>query len=385
MPTSKIISHAEPEPRRRIALAGGGTSGHVRAALAVGEAYRQLVGDVQILQIGARQGFRFETRLIPGANEHLELIDARPVMGMGAVGAIRAAGSLGAGIVQARHILRRNGTQLVVGFGGYATPAAILAAVSLGLATAIHEPNVVPGRANRLLRRFAAHVFLGAEDTELPWFSRDASVVGYPIGSDIAALMDEAHAPPDLARRPARILITGGSLGSTFLNKRGCELMAILRENGIPVDVVHQTGEAEKDAVSDAYARIDMRARVSAYVDDMVESFRWADFVISTAGAGTLAEIAVAGLPALIVPLSWVSDDHQSANARSYAAVGGVWLVSERDWHAPELAERIAALLRDPGAWKRAAASLRSLARPGAAMAIARRCEELVGAAVFAR
>jgi UDP-N-acetylglucosamine--N-acetylmuramyl-(pentapeptide) pyrophosphoryl-undecaprenol N-acetylglucosamine transferase len=343
-----------------------------------------LIGDVHILHIGARQGFRFETRLIPGVNEPLELIDARPVMGMGPVGGIRAVGSLGAGFVQSRRILRRNGAQLVVGFGGYATPAAILAAVSLGLTTAIHEANVVPGRANRLLQRFGTHVFLGAEDTDIPRFSRAASVVGYPICSDIAALMDEAHAPPDLARRPARFLITGGSLGSTFLNKKGCELMAILRENGIPVDVVHQTGEAEKDAMTDTYARIGMRARVSAYVDDMAESFRWADFVISAAGAGTLAEIAVAGLPALIVPLSWVSDDHQSANARSFATAGGAWLVSERDWQAPELAERIATLLRDPGAWKRAAASLRSLARPRAAMAIVRRCEEMVGAAGFA-
>jgi UDP-N-acetylglucosamine--N-acetylmuramyl-(pentapeptide) pyrophosphoryl-undecaprenol N-acetylglucosamine transferase len=353
----------------------------VRAALAVGEAYRQLVGDMQIVHIGARQGFRFETQLIPDANEHLEQIDARPVMGMGPVGAIRAAGSLGAGILQARQILRRNDIQLMVGFGGYATPAAILAAVSQGLTTAIHEANVVPGRANRLLQRFVTQVFLGTEETALPQLSRAASVVGFPICSNMAALMDEEHAPPDLAQRPARILITGGSLGSTFLNQNGCELMALLRENGTPLEIVHQTGAAERKAVLDAYARIDMRARVSAYVDDMAASFRWADFVISTAGAGTLAELAVAGLPALIVPLNWVSDDHQLANARSYAATGGAWLVPERDWHAPKLAERISVLLRDTGAWSRAAASQRSIARPRAAMAVARRCEELLDAA----
>jgi UDP-N-acetylglucosamine--N-acetylmuramyl-(pentapeptide) pyrophosphoryl-undecaprenol N-acetylglucosamine transferase len=381
----KNIDHSETKPQRRIALVGGGTGGHVRAALAVGEAYRHLVGDVQILHIGARQGFGFETRLIPEAGERLELIDARPVMGMGSVGAIRAAGTLCAGIMQARRILQRHCVQIVVGFGGYATPAAILAARSLGVTTAIHEANVVPGRANRFLRRFVSHIFLGAEETEIPRFTRAASVVGYPLCSDIAALMDEEPTPPDLAKRPARILITGGSLGSTFLNREGCRLMAMLRDKGVHVDVFHQTGEGERDAVSAAYTRIGMQARVVGYVDDMAESLRSADLVISTAGAGTLAEIAVAGRPALAVPLSWASDDHQSANARSYAAAGGLWLVSERDWRGPELAARITALLRDPDAWRRAAASLRSLARPQAAIAVARRCEELVGAAGASR
>lgn len=379
------IDHRETKAQRRIALAGGGTGGHARAALAVGAAYRQLVGDVQILHIGARQGFGFETRLIPEAGERLELIDARPVMGMGPMGAIRAAGALCAGIMQARRILRQNGVQLVVGFGGYATPAAILAARSLGVTTAIHEANVVPGRANRFLRRFVSHLFLGDEETDMPRSARTASVVGYPLCSDIAALMDQEPTPPDLGERPARILITGGSLGSNFLNLEGCKLMAILRDKGLQVDVLHQTGEVERDAVSAAYSRIGLQARVVGYVDDMAERLRSADFVISTAGAGTLAEIAVAGRPALVVPLSWASDDHQSANARSYAAVGGLWLVSERDWHGPELAERITALLRDPDAWRRAAASLRSLARPQAAMAVARQCEELLGAAGVSR
>jgi UDP-N-acetylglucosamine--N-acetylmuramyl-(pentapeptide) pyrophosphoryl-undecaprenol N-acetylglucosamine transferase len=372
-----------PADLRRIALAGGGTGGHVRAALAVAEAYRALMGNVEVLYFGARQGFRFESRLIAGADDHLELIDARPVMGMGLAGMVRAAASLVRGILQARRLLRSHGVQLVIGFGGYATPAVILAAKSLGQTTAIHEANVVPGRANRLLRRFATHVFLGTAEADAPPLSPSQTIVGYPIGSDMAALMDEPHSAPDLDSRPARILVAGGSLGSDFLNRESAGLMAILHQSGLALDIVHQTGEARPDAVTDAYNRLGVEANVMPYLDDMADRYRWADFVICTAGAGTLAEIAVAGLPALIVPLGWVADDHQTANARSHAAAGGAWLASETDWNVAEQAERIAALLRDPQAWQQASIATRSLARPHAALAIAQHCEDMLAAGNF--
>jgi UDP-N-acetylglucosamine--N-acetylmuramyl-(pentapeptide) pyrophosphoryl-undecaprenol N-acetylglucosamine transferase len=362
---------------RCVALAGGGTGGHVRAALGVGEAYQRLRGDLEVLYLGARQGFRLESRLVPGAGQRLELIDARPLMGTGLWGAMRAAVSLVVGLAQARRILRTNGIQVVVGFGGYATPAAILAARTLGLPVAIHEANVVPGRANRLLQRYASQVFLGCE-TDQSWRgSRAVFEVGFPIGKDIAALADIDRAPPDPAARPVRVFVTGGSLGSCFLNREAPPLIGLLREEGLAAEVVHQTGPGEEDRVFESYARRGIRARASAFVSDMAGLYRWADFVLCTAGAATLAEVAAAGVPALVVPLRGVADAHQDANARRYAAAGAM-VVAESDWRTPELARRTAALLRDPSAWKGAADGVRSLARPDAAMTIARRCEDLI-------
>jgi UDP-N-acetylglucosamine--N-acetylmuramyl-(pentapeptide) pyrophosphoryl-undecaprenol N-acetylglucosamine transferase len=362
---------------RRVALVGGGTGGHVRAALGVGEAYQRLRGDLEVLYLGARRGFQVESRLVPGAGQRLELIDARPVMGTGLWGTARASVSLVVGVAQARRILRRNGIQVVVGFGGYATPAAILAARTLGLPAAIHEANVVPGRANRLLQRYASHVFLGCE-TDWSWRSpRAVSEVGFPISAEIAALADIDRTLPDPTARPVRVFVTGGSLGSCFLNREAPGLIGLLREEGLSVDVVHQTGWGNEDLVSRAYGHRGLAARVSAFVSDMAGLYRWADFILCTAGAATLAEVAAAGVPALIVPLRGVTDAHQDANARRYAAAGAM-VVAESDWRTPELAGRTAALLRDPSVWKEAAAGVQSLARPDAAMTIARRCEDLV-------
>jgi UDP-N-acetylglucosamine--N-acetylmuramyl-(pentapeptide) pyrophosphoryl-undecaprenol N-acetylglucosamine transferase len=365
---------------RRVALVGSGTAGHVRAALAVGEAYRKLRADVDVLFLGTRHGFRFESRLVPGAGQRLELIDARPVMGTGLAGAARAAASLVVGLAQARRVLRSHGSEVVVGFGGYATPAAILAARSLGVRTAIHEANVVPGRANRLLQRYASHVFLACETTGTWRTAGAVSVVGYPVGEEVAALAKLDRAPPDIAGRPVRVFVTGGSLGSAFLNREAPRLMALLRDSGLSLEIVHQTGEGNDDRVSEGYARHGMAAQAWAYVTDTAARYRWADLVVCTAGAATLAEVAAAGLPALIVPMRGVADDHQRANALHYAEAGAI-TVAEADWRVQDVTVRLAALLRSPPAWKRAAEGMRSLARPDAAMAIARRCEDMVVAA----
>lgn len=365
---------------RRVALLCGGTGGHARAALGVGEAYRRLRADAEILYVGARQGFQLESRLVPDAGQRLELIDARPVMGRGLTGAARASLSLVVGLVQARRILRRNGIQVVVGFGGYGTPAGVLAAWTLDLPVAIHEANVVAGRANRLLQRFASRIFLGCE-TVTAWHSSSrVSVVGFPISADIAALAEIERAPPDSADRPIRVYVTGGSLGSSVLNREAPGLMYRLLEKGLPLEVVHQTGLDHEKTVAESYRRQGVKARASAFVRDIAGVYRWADFVLCTAGAATLAEVSAAGVPALIVPLRDVADAHQDANARRYATAGAI-VVTEKDWHTCELANRTAAVLSDPSAWTSTAAGVRSLALPNAAMTIARRCEELALAA----
>lgn len=371
-------AHIIPNGRRSIALVAGGTAGHVRAALAVGEAYRRLRPDVQIAYIGARHGYGQERHLVPAASEDLALIDARPVAGQGVLGAIRAANSLLVGLAEARQIYRRNGTQLVIGFGSYATPPAVLAAASLGLVTAIHEANIAPGRANRFLGRFSTQIFVTFDDVGVFHAPDRVMVVGQPVDADIATLVEVRRSPPDLAKRHARIVVTGGGLGSRFLNREACHVLALLRARGLDLTVVHQTGTSERSAVAEAYAKAAVPAEVVAYLDDIAAHFRWADFVISTAGAGTLAELALAGLPALVVPLGWAADDHQTANARYYANSGGVLQVAEQDWDADQVASEISWLLRDRNAWTRFSMAQRQLARPGAAMAIAECCERLL-------
>ena len=140
-------------------------------------------------------------------------------------------------------------------------------------------------------------------------------------------------------RRPIagrlRLLVCGGSLGSPFLNRRVPELAAALREAGIAVEVWHQAGERALDEIRAAYAAAGIAARVDAHVDDMAAAYRWADVAVACAGAATLAELAAAGLPALLVPLAAASDDHQSDNAAAFAAATGAPWVREADWKPP--------------------------------------------------
>src|SRR5262245_39340661 len=152
---------SEPVEWRRIAIVGGGTAGHVYPALAIADAYRRVCAPVDVLFIGTPVGF--EGRLVPAYGYRLQTIRGTPLVGTGIQGKLRALGTLSVGMAQARRLLRAHGAQLVVGLGGYASVGVLLAAWSLGLRTVIHEANLVPGLANRLLGRLAHRVYLGFE------------------------------------------------------------------------------------------------------------------------------------------------------------------------------------------------------------------------------
>jgi UDP-N-acetylglucosamine--N-acetylmuramyl-(pentapeptide) pyrophosphoryl-undecaprenol N-acetylglucosamine transferase len=144
------------------------------------------------------------------------------------------------------------------------------------------------------------------------------------------------------------------------------------------VDVHHQSDDAPPAPIADAYARAGISAKVSPFIDDVPAAYAWADFAITRAGAGTLAELAVAGLPALLVPLADAARDHQRDNADAAAAAGAALWVSESGWDAADLSGRLVALLAEGGAWTRMAVAARRLAIPGAADAVVDDCEALM-------
>jgi UDP-N-acetylglucosamine--N-acetylmuramyl-(pentapeptide) pyrophosphoryl-undecaprenol N-acetylglucosamine transferase len=155
-------------------------------------------------------------------------------------------------------------------------------------------------------------------------------------------------------------------------------LLAALEGQGIVVEVVHQSGQLDPADVTEAYRRTGVKATVAPYVDAMARVYRWADLVVARAGAGTIAEIAAAGVPSLLVPLPDASGDHQAANAAVVAAAGAAIVVREAAWRRDPLARQLATLLGDPGAWTETATAARRLARPDAAARIAEDCEALM-------
>lgn len=359
----------------RVALIGGYTAGHVFPMLAVADAYRTHDPSAELLFIGGRDSL--EASLIAGRGYACHEIDGAPLYGVATrLGRLRSYGAFLRGFAQARRLLARERVDLALGFGGYITAGPMMAARTLGIATAIFEANVIPGRANRLVQRWMHGRLLGFSETaDYPRW-RDSVTVGYPLRSEIAALVRGARSAP--AGRTARVIVRGGSRGSAFLNRAAPAMLGRLARGGIGIDVLHQTGLEPPAPVARAYRDAAVPAAVEGFTAEMARAYAQADLVICAAGAGTLAEIVAVGLPALIVPISEVADDHQLANARAVADRTGAPWVREADWDEATIAEGLARVLDDAEAWNLAAARMRAAARLDAAAAVVIACERVL-------
>ena len=359
----------------RIALIGGYTAGHVYPMLAVAEAFRAHDAGAELLFIGGRDSL--EASLIRSHGYACHEIEGTPLYGVTTrLGRLRSRGAFLRGFAQGRRLLARERVDLALGFGGYITAGPMLAACSLGIATAILEANAIPGRANRLVQRWMdVRLVASPETAEFPRWRR-SEVVGYPLRAEIAALARTSRTAP--AGRVARILVTGGSRGSAFLNRAAPRLLAGVRRLGVALEVIHQTGLEPPEPVARAYREAALEATVESFTADMAQVYALADFIVCAAGAGTLAEIAALGLPALIVPISMVADDHQVANARVFAQRSGATWASEGDWDEAALATGVARLLQDSAAWHRAASRMREAAGRDAASAVVSACTRLL-------
>jgi UDP-N-acetylglucosamine--N-acetylmuramyl-(pentapeptide) pyrophosphoryl-undecaprenol N-acetylglucosamine transferase len=343
--------------------------------LAVAEAY-DAVGGTDILFVAAPDGPA--SRLVPQAGYRLEAIRASALMRVGPVGKAAALLRLAPGFLRARRILRAHGTRLVVGSGGYASGSVMMAARSLGVRTAIIEPNAVPGLANRLLAPIVHRgyfTFPGAASL-LPPGRR--LVTGTPVRGSVArCLLDPPRRPPWRGRAP-RVLVTGGSRGDDFLASRVPPLIARLAALGAPCEVRHQVSGLDPTGVREAYRARGLDAEVVPFLADLTAAYHWADLAVVRAGATTLAELALARLPSLLVPLADAAGSHQIDNAATFAASGAALWCEETAWNETELARRLAAILLDVGTWLAMHDAALQQARPDAAADIVRDCEAVM-------
>jgi oligosaccharyl transferase (archaeosortase A-associated) len=342
--------------RWRVALAAGGTAGHVYPAIAVAEELRRSLPDVDVLFIGGRAGR--ESEIVSAAGFPFAVVPGEPYYGVDWVGRLRSAMALATGVLASRRLLRAKRIDAVIGFGGYAAAGPLLAARSLGLRTALVEGNAVPGKANRFLGRFVDRIYLGLRsawpDPHDPRLAR----VGMPIRRAIVAAAGPRSAPK---RQTARVLV----LGDAFLFARTPALLARVVSPDLTLTITHQD-----KALAPVYPER-IPARYVAQIDDMGAAYAESDLVICRAGAGTMAEIAVHGVPALVVPLSTAAEDHQTLNARALTDGGATLVVSEGEWREEVLAPQIQAMLRDRGAWRRMSEKARESAAPEAAARVA--------------
>ena len=346
--------------------------------LAIAQAYAAAFDRLSVVFIGSADGF--ETRLVPAHGYELATIRAAPLMGTGPLGKLLALGSPLVGAWQARRILRDHGTRLVIGVGGFASVGGILAARSLGLRSVIHDANALPGRTNRYLSHLVDRVFVGWAPARELLSGKAAIVTGNPVRTAIAQAAAGHHPTACLGDR-LRVFIAGGSAGSGFLNEHIPEMLARAAGLGLSIEVTHQCGDFEPEIIRRAYAQAGIDARVEPYFERIEDIYRRTHLAVCCAGAMTLAELAVFSLPCVLVPLRSAADDHQAVNARIFAEATGCRWIREQDWQSAEVAAWIAALWRDPEAWRALSGRVRSYTRTDAAAAIVAECESMMAGA----
>lgn len=345
-------------------IMAGGTGGHVFPALAVAAELR--ARGCAVHWLGTRRGI--EARLVPAQGYPLAFLQVRGLRGKRWWARLRGLAGLLAAGVQALAVLGRIRPQVAVGFGGYAAGPGAVAARLRGVPLVIHEQNAIAGTTNRLLARLATRTLCGFPDA-LP----GARHTGNPLRAEIAALAAGAGKP---AAGRAHLLVLGGSLGARALNRALPAALALLPAAQRPL-VRHQCGAEHLEDARAAYRAAGVEAEVLAFIDDMAAAYRWADFAVCRAGALTVAELAAAGLPAVLVPYPYAIDDHQYHNARWLERGGAALVLREAELDAQRLAAVVGAWAADPGQRAERAARARALALPEAARAVADACLEV--------
>lgn len=365
----------------RIIFAGGGTAGHLFPGLAVAQRLQRLWPQARITFVGSGRGI--EARHVAAAGYEFIALPCRPLP--------RRWGDLLpslidnlAGYRAALRLLAQGGCAAVVGLGGYASVPAARAALDRRVPLLLLEQNVMPGRATRWLARRARLVCLAFAETVhfLPPWARVA-VTGTPLRQGF-----ERFATPGTGAVAAsngipqrQILVLGGSGGAQALNEQVPRALDKLRTQLAGWRIVHQAGPLGVPATADLYRKLALDAQVEPFLTDMPAALAQTSLVIGRAGGTTLAELAVAGVPAVLIPYPHATDDHQLHNAQHAARSGAALIFDQRTAAAPPhepLASVISALLDDPLRRQQMAQAMRTLARPQAAEHVATAVRDLV-------
>jgi UDP-N-acetylglucosamine--N-acetylmuramyl-(pentapeptide) pyrophosphoryl-undecaprenol N-acetylglucosamine transferase len=337
--------------------------------MAVAEEVRARGGEV--LFVGTARGI--EARVLPPAGYALELLTVSGLKRVGGAAFLRGLGRLPLALARSLAIVREFRPDVVLGVGGYASGPVVLAAAMLRRPTAILEQNSVPGFTNRTLGRLVRAVFTAFPQAAASFPAAKVKMAGNPVRRRFLA-----GVPP--AGAGHRLLVVGGSQGARAVNDLMLGAAEVLAGTGALPPTVHQTGANDFERCRDRYATLGLGERVTAqpFIDDMPGALSTASLVVGRAGALTLAELAIVGRPAILIPLPTATDDHQTKNAESFAAAGAAQLLAEKQATPARLAEAIVELMTDPEGRERMAVAMKGLGRPHAASEIVDRLQALI-------
>ncbi len=344
--------------RLSVIIAGGGTGGHVFPGIAIAQEFKRRNPETRILFVGTARGL--ETRIVPREGFELKLIAVSALKRVSLVNRIHALLLLPKSFWTVRALIRQIKPDVVIGVGGYASGPVVLMAALMGVPTLVAEQNAHPGFTNRVLARFVRAAAVTFEEAR-KYFGEKAQITGNPVRAEFFEVL------PKTPEGVIHIFITGGSQGARAINLAMIGALPSLAEEKDRLSITHQTGEHDYDKVRATYLENGWNVEVKPFIEKMVDELAKADLVITRAGATTVAELAAAGRPALMIPFPFAADDHQRKNAEAVERAGAGRMILQAELTPERLAQELLWLVHDPQQLARMAEASKKLGHSEAA------------------
>lgn len=350
----------------RVLFATGSTGGHVTPALAVAEALQESGSPVSSVFCGPAGGVA--ERLVVASGATFAPLEVHPLRGGSAFRWVRGLASLPLGVIRSYRLLRAFGPDVVVGTGAHTSGPLVALAALQRIPTLLYEANVDVGLANRWLGRLVQGAAVAWPQTMGAFPGREF-LTGWPV----RRALREASLRSVAGSERFHLVVMGGSAGASAIDRAMCDALAHLGSLASSLSVIHQASSAEVETLRARYRAAQIDAQVEPFFSELAEHYGAAQLVITRAGAGTLSELAAAGLPAILVPLS-AAGDHQHSNARAWEDAGCARCILPDELTGAQLAAVILELAGDRAALERMGAASRAWHRPDAAARIAEWC-----------
>lgn len=358
----------------RVIISGGGTAGHIYPGLALARALQKERQNLEILYVGTSAGL--ESTLVPQAGIEFRAIEVSGLPRKPSFKAFVSLFSAGRGTLEASNLMRRFNPDVVVGMGAYVSLPIVGAAVLRQIPTVIHEQNAFPGLANRVLGRVVNAIAVSYPGMEAYFpSSKQIEFTGNPIRDEILKV-DRSQAMEKLGLDEARktLLVFGGSRGAQKVNETIIQAYDLWRHNE-GLQIVHATGKINYEPVKGAIEKLksprdSLIYKLFSYIDSMGEAYAAADLLVCRSGATTVAEMTSRGLPSILVPYPYATDNHQEKNARQLEKLGAAKVILDRDMGAELLNEMVGSLITNESELSKMAEASKRFGRTDAGKAL---------------
>ncbi len=310
------------QKRTNVLIAASGTGGHLFPAVYIAEMFKTKCAELDLYFIGS--GRPLEKRILSNKGFEVLTIPTFGVKNLGIKGIAKFILSLPFSIFKTLIIFKKVKPDIVIGVGGYVTVVPVIIAKIMGVPTWVHEAEVKPGMANKLLKHFANKISLAFKEATLS-NHKNAVFTGHPVRQELRRITPGIA----LGHNPRRILVLGGSQGANILDETLPEILSEF--TALNIDVRHQCREPNVEKVHAAYEKNNIKAHVEYFIENMPEAYSWADIIVARSGAGTVMEIGVVNRPSVLIPYPHAQGDHQTANAMTLVNAGKALIVKEGD------------------------------------------------------